>query len=498
MTQVAERRNTSIDYRAIFEIAPDAMIIVDAEGRINLINAETERMFGYTRSELKGELIEALVPKRVSSEHPQHRRVYAAHPRTRAMGEGRDLWALRKDGSEFAAEISLSPLKTPDGVMTVATVRDISKRRLLDELLRQSEQNLSLMIHGVRDYAIYMLDAEGHVSTWNEGAQRIKGYAAEEVLGQNFAKFYTEEDRRAGIPEKNLRHAAEEGQYEDEGWKVRKDGSAFFASTLVTALRDANGRLKGFGKVTRDITERKRESAALARAVEKLQRSNEDLAQFAYVASHDLQEPLRMVASYTELLGKRYAGKLDQDADEFINYAVDGCKRMQGLIEDLLAYSRAGSSTAPLSEVQSEDALQEALAALQLRVEETHTTVTHDSLPRVNAVRRQLTQVFQNLIGNAIKYRGVEAPQVHISATKNGADEWIFAVKDNGMGIDPQYFERIFVIFQRLHGRSAFEGTGIGLAICKKIVERHGGKIWVESEPGKGSTFFFSLKGAES
>ena len=243
----------------------------------------------------------------------------------------------------------------------------------------------------------------------------------------------------------------------------------------------------------RDITERKKSEEHLVKTVGELKRSNDELQQFAYVSSHDLQEPLRMVTSYTQLLAGRYKGRLDSDADEFIAFAVDGCNRMQGLIKDLLAYSRAGTNGKVLHEVSAENALKEALANLRATIDESSAVVTHDALPAIRTDETQLTQVFQNLVGNAIKYHGTEVPHVHVSATKNGGNEWTFSVRDNGLGIDPQYFDRIFILFQRLHGRDEFEGTGIGLAICKKILERLGGRIWVESQPEKGSTFYFAL-----
>ncbi len=235
------------------------------------------------------------------------------------------------------------------------------------------------------------------------------------------------------------------------------------------------------------------ERIKVERSVGELKRSNDELQQFAYVASHDLQEPLRMVASYTQLLAKRYKGRLDADADEFIDYAVDGCNRMQGLIQDLLAYSRAGTNGKELLKISSEKALKDALANLRATIEESGAVVTNDALPAITTDDTQLALVFQNLVGNAIKYHGPEVPHVHVSANKNGGKEWIFSVRDNGLGIDPQYFERIFILFQRLHGRTEFKGTGIGLAICKKILERLGGRIWVESQPEKGSTFHFAL-----
>jgi light-regulated signal transduction histidine kinase (bacteriophytochrome) len=256
------------------------------------------------------------------------------------------------------------------------------------------------------------------------------------------------------------------------------------------AMAISNARL--FTQVQTELAERKQAEAALAQQTEELHRSNVELQQFAYVASHDLQEPLRMVASYTQLLGRRYRGKLDSDADEFIAYAVDGANRMQTLINDLLAYSRVGTRGKEFETVDCAAVLDQASANLKIAIEESGAVVTHDRLPVVLGDASQLVQLFQNLIGNAIKFRGTEPPRIHVAAEQRGA-EWVFSVCDNGIGIDPQYVERIFIIFQRLHTRADYPGTGIGLAICKKIVECHGGRIWVEPQADQGSRFYFSI-----
>lgn len=242
----------------------------------------------------------------------------------------------------------------------------------------------------------------------------------------------------------------------------------------------------------REIGERKQAQAALAQQAQELARSNADLAQFAYVASHDLQEPLRMVSSYTQLLARRYKGKLDADADEFINYAVDGVMRMKALINDLLAYSRVGTRGREPVPTSFEQVLSDVLANLQSTIEESKAVITHDPLPVLKVDPTQMIQLLQNLIGNAIKFRGQLPPRIHISAERLPG-EWLFTVQDNGIGIDPAHTSRIFEIFQRLHSSSEYPGTGIGLAICKKIIERHHGRIWVESELGKGSSFHFTI-----
>jgi light-regulated signal transduction histidine kinase (bacteriophytochrome) len=253
-------------------------------------------------------------------------------------------------------------------------------------------------------------------------------------------------------------------------------------------LREANARLSV------ELDERRRAELKLAQYTGDLTRSNAELEQFAYVASHDLQEPLRMVASFTQLLARRYQGKLDQNADEFIGFAVDGANRMQQLINDLLAYSRVGTRGKPLAPTDLTEVLGHARANLHEAIKESGALVTNDPLPMVMGDEVQLTQLFQNLLANAIKFQGQKTPLIHVSA-QTDEHGWRLAVKDNGIGIAPEHQERIFAIFQRLHGRQEYPGTGIGLALCKKIVERHGGRIWLQSEPGKGAIFYFNLPG---
>jgi PAS domain S-box-containing protein len=480
-------------FRGLLEAAPDAMVVVNQSGEIVLLNVQAEKQFGYRREELLGQKVKNIIPEgfveRLIADGTRTATEALAHQ----IGTGIELSGRRKDGNEFPIEIMLRPLENADGILVTAAIRDITERKQAEETLRQSEESNRLIVSNTKDYSILMLDPGGNVVNWNEGAERIKGYRAEEIIGQHFSCFFPAEDISNGKPALELEEAASVGRFEDEGWRIRKDGSRFFASVVITALREETGLLRGFGKITRDITERKKFEEHLVKTAEELRRSNDQLQQFGYVASHDLQEPLRMVASYTQLLATRYKGRLDSDADEFIDYAVDGCNRMQGLIQDLLAYSRSGTSEKALREIPGENALKEALANLRATIGESGAIVTHDSLPSITTDEVQLVQVFQNLVGNAIKYCSAAVPLVHVSATKNGGNEWIFSVRDNGLGIEPQYFERIFIIFQRLHGRQEFNGTGIGLAICKKIVERLGGRIWVESQLAKGSTFYFAL-----
>jgi PAS domain S-box-containing protein len=330
----------------------------------------------------------------------------------------------------------------------------------------------------------------------NIQAENQFGYSRDELVGQKVTNIIPE-----GFAERLVADAlrsVEDALAQQIGTGIelsgrRKNGTEFPIEIMLSPLESAEGIL--VTAAIRDITARSRAEANLLQKMDELNRSNEELGQFAYIASHDLQEPLRMVASYTQLLSRRYKGKLDSDADEFIAFAVDGAGRMQRLIQDLLAFSRVGTKGKILTNISSQEAFEQALANLRGAVEESGAQVTHDPLPTVVADEMQLIQLFQNLIGNGIKYQALGIPRVHVSASRTGGEKWTFSVKDNGLGIDPQYFDRIFGMFQRLHKRDEFEGTGIGLAICKKIVERHGGSISVESQPGHGSTFRFAIAG---
>ncbi len=378
-----------------------------------------------------------------------------------------------------------------------SAIRDVTARKSAEKALRASEVKFRGILESAPD-AMVVVNQGGEIVLLNLQAEKQFGYRRDELVSQEVKNIIPE-----GFAERLIAdglRSAEDALAQRIGTGIeltgrRKDGGEFPIELMLSPLESAEGIL--VTAAIRDISARKKAEANLLQKVAELNRSNEELGQFAYMASHDLQEPLRMVASYTQLLSRRYKGKLDSDADEFIAFAVDGASRMQRLIQDLLAYSRVGTEGSNLLDISSEDALQQALINLRSAIEESGALVTHERLPTVLADETQLSQLFQNLVGNAIKYQGSGVPKVHIAAAMNGGSKWTFSVQDNGLGIEPQYFERIFGMFQRLHKREAFAGTGIGLAICKKIVEQHGGSISVESQPGQGSTFRFALARSE-
>ena len=363
------------------------------------------------------------------------------------------------------------------------------------EALRLSEELFRLLVDGITDYAIYMLDPTGKVVSWNKGAQRLKGYSTEEILGQHVSIFFDPEDIAAGKPQAELARATTEGRTEEEAWRVRKDGSRFRAHVTVTALRDDNGKLRGFAKVTRDVTARQAVDDKLRAYATRLERSNRELETFASVASHDLQEPLRKIRSFGDRLMSKYAERLDPTANDYLQRMCAAAARMQDLIENLLTFSRVTTRAQPFALVDVGIVAREALSDLESRVAQTAGRVELGALPVLHADATQIRQLFQNLMGNALKFhRAGVPPVVHVgSKSLPGGGGWEVWVEDNGLGFEPQYAERIFGLFQRLHGRSEFEGTGIGLAICRKIVERHHGTIVATGVPGEGARFTLTL-----
>jgi PAS domain S-box-containing protein len=468
------------------------MVVVNQAGEIVLLNLQAEKQFGYHRDELVGQKVKNIIPEGFAERLIADGTRTAAEALAQQIGTGIELIGRRKDGSEFPIEIMLSPLESAEGILVTAAIRDISVRKDAEKHLAQMEGRYRGLLEAAPD-AMVVVNQVGEIVLLNVQAEKQFGYRRDELLGQKVKNIIPEGFAERLIADGTRTAAEALAQQIGTGIELigrRKDGTEFPIEIMLSPLESPEGVL--VTAAVRDITERKSSEQHLVKTVAELKRSNDELQQFAYVASHDLQEPLRMVASYTQLLAERYKGRLDSDADEFIAYAVDGSNRMQVLIQDLLAYSRAGTNGKALREIPSENALKEALVNLRATIQESGAIVTHDPLPLITTDGTQLAQIFQNLIGNAIKYRGAAVPNVHISAVKNG-NEWIFSVRDNGLGIDPQYFDRIFVLFQRLHGQAEFKGTGIGLAICKKMLERLGGRIWVESQPEKGSTFHFAL-----
>jgi PAS domain S-box-containing protein len=494
---LSESTESGAKYRGLLEAAPDAMVVVNQGGEIVLLNVQAEKQFGYRRDELVGQKVKNIIPEGFAERLIADGTRTAAEALAQQIGTGIELNGRRKDGSEFPIEIMLSPLESAEGTLVTAAIRDISVRRAAEKHLGQMEGRYRGLLEAAPD-AMVVVNRRGEIVLLNVQAEKQFGYRRDELVGQKMKNIIPE-----GFAERLIAdglRSAEDALAQQIGTGIeltglRRDGSEFPIEIMLSPLESAEGTL--VTAAIRDISVRKTAETHLLNKVEELNRSNEELGQFAYIASHDLQEPLRMVASYTQLLSRRYKGKLDSDADEFIAFAVDGANRMQRLIQDLLAFSRVGTKGTELLDYSSEEALQQALINLRATIGDSGARVTHDPLPTVLADEMQLIQLFQNLVGNAIKYQSPGVPQIHVSAARNVEKKWIFSVRDNGLGIDPQYFDKIFGMFQRLHKREEFAGTGIGLAICKKIVERHGGSISVESTPGQGSTFRFTLEGSE-
>ncbi|NKB17902.1 MAG: PAS domain S-box protein [Pseudanabaena sp. CRU_2_10] len=398
--------------------------------------------------------------------------------------EYRNIWS---DGSIHWVLARGVGIYEVDGSPTriVGITLDITDRKQVELAIRESNAALENAVEGIS-----RLDRQGRYINVNKAYAQMAGYQSSEMIGKDWKPTVYPEDLDKMLVA--YQQMLAEGKVEVEARGVRKDGSIFYKQLVMISAYDEQKQFTGHHCFMKDISDRKQAEEEIRKQSQELIRSNADLEQFAYVASHDLQEPLRMVTSYLQLLERRYKDKLDANANEFIAYAVDGASRMQTLINDLLTFSRLGTRSQPFGIVNTSAILSNVLANLKIAIGESGAIVTYDPLPNLIGDASQLSQLFQNLIGNAIKFRGEVLPQIHIGVESNNGS-WLFSVRDNGIGIDPQYRDRIFLIFQRLHNRTKYSGTGIGLAICKKIVERHGGHLWVEPSPIQGSTFYFTI-----
>ena len=501
---------------AIVESSEDAIVSKTLDGTVTSWNAAAERLFGYSAAEIVGKSILSIIPPERVGEEPG----FIEQIRQGRRIEHFETMRVRKDGQKIHVSLSLSPIKNSAGnIIGVSKIlRDITERIRADEKLRQSEALKAAMLESSLD-GIITMNHEGKVIEANPTVEKIFGYSRDDMLGKEMAALIIPPSLRERHRQ-GLAHYLATGEGPVLGKRIelvgmRRDGTELPVELAISPIQASGPPL--FTGYVRDITQRKQAEEALQRlnaelevrvaertadlnrvneelqrTVNELSRSNADLEQFAYVSSHDLQEPLRMVTSYVQLLERRYKDKLDETARQYMGFAVDGAVRMKALIDDLLAYARIGGQKRLFEVVDCAAVVPEALGNLKSLVKESQARVTVDALPKVRGNRTELIQLFQNLLSNAIKYRSDAAPSIHIGVTGD-PEHFVFSVTDNGIGIDPRYFDRIFVIFQRLHDRQSYPGTGIGLAVCKKIVEHHGGKLWVTSVPGRGSTFYFTI-----
>lgn len=504
-------QNSEARLNGIIASAMDAIISVDETQRIILFNAAAETMFGYQAADVLGQPLDRFIPQRFHQAHREHVRIFGRSGVTnRSMGKLGAIIGVRANGEEFPIEASISQIEAANARFYTVILRDITARKRMQEALQESEKRFRLLVEGVKEYAILMLDPGGHIVSWNEGARRIKGYQAEEAIGQHISIFYTAEDRAYGKAEELLHIAAQQGSVEDEGWRVRQDGSRIWASVSISALHDEQGRLLGFAKITRDLTDRKEAEAQIRRLNRKLEKrvrertvqlevANKELEAFAYSVSHDLRAPLRAMSGFSRILLQDYKHILDESGQHYLQRIRENASQMGALIDDLLKFSRLIREPVKREAVNVTAVVQQVLADLHLNPAAASLDIVVDELPGCQADPQLLYQVFLNLVENAVKYsQHREVIQIHVGAqelspTAVGYSQPVYFVRDNGIGFDMAYAEKIFGVFQRLHRAEEYEGTGVGLALVQRIIHRHSGQIWVEAVVDQGATFYFTI-----
>ncbi len=477
-------RLSNIYNRSLIEASLDPLVTIGHDGKITDVNTATQLVTGYSRDELIGTDF-----TNYFTEPEKAKKGYQEVFREGLVFDY-ELEIRNKYGYVTPVLYNASVYKDEnDEVIGVfAAARDITERQKAEKELKLASRYNRSLIEASLD-PLVTIGPDGKITDVNNSTEAVTGHSRDELIGTDFLDYFTE----PGKAKESYQRVFQEGLVRDYPLEIKhEDGRTIPVLYNASVYKNEVGEVIGVFAAARDITERKMAEEMLKLKLEELARSNAELEQFAYVSSHDLQEPLRMISSYLQLLQRRYQGNLDDKADKYIYYAVDGAARMQVLINDLLEFSRVTTKAREPEPTDSESVLNQVLSNLELFIKENKATMSHGSLPEIIADNTQLAQVFQNLIINGIKFHSEEAPIIHISAEKKES-EWIFSVQDNGIGIDSQYSEKIFEVFKRLHKKEEYPGTGIGLAICKKIIERHSGRVWVESKVGKGSTFYFTL-----
>jgi PAS domain S-box-containing protein len=493
---------TNLYQRMIEEIQDYAIILLNKEGVIQNWNKGAQTIKGYFENEITGKHFSIFYFDQDLKNNLPQQLLNQATKEGRAIHEG---WRKRKDNSRFWGSITITAVHDDDNniIGFCKVTRDLTDKKLADDELKMSEERYHQMVAEVQDYAIILLNPHGIIQNWNLGAEKIKGYTEAEAVGNSFEMFYTSSDRQSGLPAKLLQLAKETGKATQEGWRVRKDGTRFWGTIIITALHGKNGEIIGFSKVTRDLTDKKLADDKIIAYTAELEMQNKELEQFAYVASHDLQEPLRKIQTFGELIQENYDDR--KFVTSYFAKLDSSAQRMADLVKSLLDYSRIskdkGEEVAGHEFVDLNHILNDITQDFELLIEERKATIKYHALPIVRGNPMQLGQLFSNLISNSLKFCTAN-PVIRISAQivnekdiPNAVDTlqkkqyYHILFEDNGIGFEQKYDKIIFSLFQRLHGKQEYVGTGIGLALCKRIAENHNGMITATSELGKGSKF---------